>query len=70
MITGNSFLKSMKTFAVLCVLFFCWGCASDSDKGQWDEFWKDLRGDNMKMRTGCSLKQLEEETSKAPAGSK
>jgi hypothetical protein len=23
------------------------GCASD--KGQWDEFWKDVRGDNMKM---------------------
>jgi hypothetical protein len=31
-------------------LFFCAGCASDADKGQWDEFWKDMRGDNMKMR--------------------
>jgi hypothetical protein len=27
------------------------GCASDGDKGQWDEFWKDVRGDNMKMST-------------------
>jgi hypothetical protein len=25
------------------------GCATDSDKGQWAEVWKDLRGDNMKM---------------------
>jgi hypothetical protein len=33
-----------------CALLFCLGCSSDGDKGQWDEFWKDLRGDNMKMR--------------------
>jgi hypothetical protein len=26
------------------------GCAAE-DKDQWDEFWKDLRGDNMKMQT-------------------
>lgn len=26
------------------------GCAADGAKGEWDEFWKDLRGDNMKMR--------------------
>jgi hypothetical protein len=26
------------------------GCAGDGSKGQWDEFWKDARGDNMKMR--------------------
>jgi hypothetical protein len=40
----------------LCVLVFVAflgvGCAADSDKGQWDEFWKDVRGDNMKMRSG------------------
>jgi hypothetical protein len=36
--------------ALSCVL----GCATESDKGQWDEFWKDLRGDNMKMRCDFS----------------
>ena len=25
------------------------GCATEGKKGAWDEFWKDLRGDNMKM---------------------
>lgn len=34
----------------LIVLLFISGCASDSAKGQWEEFRKDLRGDNMKMR--------------------
>jgi hypothetical protein len=32
------------------VLLLGLGCAAD-DKGQWDEFWKDVRGDNMKMRS-------------------
>jgi hypothetical protein len=42
----------MKRLCVLlCALFLVSGCASDGDKGAWDEFWKDLRGDNMKMRT-------------------
>ena len=27
------------------------GCAGDGDKGEWGEFWKDVRGDNMKMRS-------------------
>jgi hypothetical protein len=41
----------MKRLCVLVfALFLCAGCASDRDKGQWDEFWKDMRGDNMKMR--------------------
>jgi len=38
----------------LCLLvFLCLGlgCAADGDNGQWDEFWKDVRGDNMKMRS-------------------
>jgi hypothetical protein len=36
---------------LLCALLFsAAGCAADGDKGQWDEFWKDVRGDNMKMR--------------------
>jgi hypothetical protein len=38
----------------LCVLAlavcFGAGCAAEGDRGQWDEFWKDLRGDNMRMR--------------------
>lgn len=42
----------MKPFALVsCALLLCAGCASDGNKGQWDEFWKDLRGDNMKMRS-------------------
>jgi len=32
------------------VLLLGTGCAAE-DKDQWDEFWKDLRGDNMKMQT-------------------
>jgi hypothetical protein len=35
----------------LCALVFGVGCASE---GEWDEFWKDLRGDNMKMRNDFS----------------
>jgi hypothetical protein len=27
------------------------GCSGDGEKSQWDEVWKDLRGDNMKMRS-------------------
>lgn len=26
------------------------GCSSDGQKDQWEEFYKDLRGDNMKMQ--------------------
>ncbi|MBV9126359.1 MAG: hypothetical protein JO112_23670 [Planctomycetes bacterium] len=25
------------------------GCAGEGQKSQWQEFWKDVRGDNMKM---------------------
>jgi hypothetical protein len=36
---------------LLCALLFgLAGCAGDGDKDQWKEFWKDVRGDNMKMR--------------------
>jgi hypothetical protein len=34
--------------AIACILCFVGGCASD---GQWDAFWKDLRGDNMQMQS-------------------
>jgi hypothetical protein len=45
----------MKRLGVLlCALFLGIGCASDGNKGEWDEFWKDLRGDNMKMRNDFS----------------
>jgi hypothetical protein len=27
----------------------CLGCVTQSNKGQWDEVWKDARGDNMRM---------------------
>jgi hypothetical protein len=39
-------------FLFLCAssLFCGLGCAGDGDKGKWDEFWKDVRGDNQKMR--------------------
>jgi hypothetical protein len=40
----------MKRLCLAFCLFLGSGCASDSDKAQWDAFWKDLRGDNMKMR--------------------
>lgn len=39
---------------LFCILLFLAGCASDSDKAQWNEVWKDLRGDNMKMRNSLS----------------
>jgi hypothetical protein len=35
-------------------LFLGLGCATDSDKAQWDAALKDLRGDNMKMRSDFS----------------
>jgi hypothetical protein len=40
----------MRLFLLLCLLLFAGGCASDGSKDQWNEFWKDLRGDNMEMR--------------------
>jgi hypothetical protein len=48
----------MKRLCVLrCALIgavaFC-GCASEGHKGQWDDFWKDVRGDNMQMKTDFS----------------
>jgi hypothetical protein len=42
----------MKDLLLLCfVLLFGLGCASEGGPGTWDEFWKDLRGDNMLMRS-------------------
>ncbi len=40
----------------LCALGFALslslGCATENDQAQWNEAMKDLRGDNMRMRTG------------------
>ena len=33
------------------MLLFGLGCAADGTKGQWDEVWRDLRGDNMEMKS-------------------
>jgi outer membrane murein-binding lipoprotein Lpp len=30
------------------------GCASEGKPGQWDDFWKDVRGDNMQMKSDFS----------------
>jgi hypothetical protein len=52
----------MKRLCVLlCALLFGLGCASERSKREWDEFLKDLRGDNMKMRSDFSgTKALED----------
>jgi hypothetical protein len=34
------------------LLIFSLGCATEADNAQWNEALKDLRGDNMRMRTG------------------
>jgi hypothetical protein len=43
-----------RLWVLLCALLVLAGCASDSDRKQWDEALKDLRGDNMKMRSDFS----------------
>lgn len=30
------------------------GCVADNKQGDWGEVWKDLRGDNMQMRSNFS----------------
>ena len=40
----------MRLCILLAVLTTCVGCASPDDRAQWEEFKKDLRGDNMQMR--------------------
>jgi len=42
-------MKRLCWFCIVCVVLLGLGCASD--KGQWDEFFKDVRGDNMKMKS-------------------
>ena len=38
----------------LCVALGLSGCASDGKASPWDDFWKDLRGDNMEMKSDFS----------------
>jgi hypothetical protein len=43
----------MKRLGALSLfLIFALGCATEADNAQWNEALKDLRGDNMRMRTG------------------
>ena len=51
----------LRLCVLCCALLFTCGCASDP---QWAEFWKDVRGDNMKMRYNSS----ELSDMKAPSG--
>ena len=37
--------------ALALALVFGAGCVTEADRKQWDEAMKDLRGDNMKMRS-------------------
>jgi hypothetical protein len=39
---------------LLGLLLFCAGCATPGDRAQWEEAMKDLRGDNMQMRSNFS----------------
>ena len=48
-VVGNR-MKRLIAFSFF--LMFIVGCATQADQAQWDEAWKDLRGDNMRMRTG------------------
>jgi hypothetical protein len=43
-----------RLYLVVCALCLGLGCASEGGQGQWDEFWKDVRGENMQMRGGFS----------------
>jgi len=43
-------MKRLAVFGLL--LLFAVGCATEADDAQWNEALKDLRGDNMRMRTG------------------
>jgi hypothetical protein len=38
----------------VCALCLGLGCATEADRAQWNEVWKDARGENMQMRGGFS----------------
>ena len=41
----------LRISAVVAMLFIAAGCATEGDRAQWNEAWKDLRGDNMQMQS-------------------
>ncbi len=48
-------VRNMKRcWLLIGVLTFVTGCVADGKNGSWDEVWKDLRGDNMQMRSSFS----------------
>jgi hypothetical protein len=49
-------MKRLVLLVCAVALAFGLGCASDP-QGSWDEVWKDLRGDNMKMRSDTAEHQ-------------
>jgi hypothetical protein len=59
----------MKRIAVLgFLLSFLLGCATEADQAQWNEAMKDLRGDNMRMRTDNWGKDNSDDTSSSSVG--
>lgn len=59
----------MKRLAVLGLfLLFAVGCATEADQAQWNEAMKDLRGDNMRMRTANWGKADNDDTSTPSIG--
>ena len=45
-----------RALAFVVLLCLAIGCATPEERThQWDEFWKDLRGDNMKMQSDREL---------------
>ena len=50
------------------ILAFALGCATEADNAQWNEAMKDLRGDNMRMRTANWGKGDNDDTSSSSIG--
>jgi hypothetical protein len=46
----------LRLCVLLGALLFLSGCASEADRAQWNEAWRDFNGDNMKMRSDFSIK--------------
>ena len=56
----------IRSCVLVCALFFGLGCASEDDKAMWEGAMKDLRGDNMQMRGGCSeMRETDESRSQS-----
>jgi hypothetical protein len=55
-----------RLWPLVCAAFLGLGCASDADKAAWAEVWRDLRGDNQKMRNDFAGPQVNEGKSLRP----